>query len=236
MDVNIVSLYASNCRNLRSKCWEELKNLQGNICIIGDFSMVTNINDRLNKKGACIYGAEKSCWYSLCHFHDLIDHSEHTGITWHNRQSNDNALGARLDRCYTNSSFGKGFWEISAVTNQSLFLSDHFPICLTFKRNFKPFRAGWPHLDARMLKFPSLINQIKEAISWHFSHNTSALKSWELVVKDIQKIFAFYKDKVFKARSLRKAKIMEALKLYDDKLRCEEYLEASWSLANSRRF
>ncbi|KAH7279014.1 hypothetical protein KP509_37G000400 [Ceratopteris richardii] len=245
-DLSIVSIYAANSSLSRKVCWEELSLLPGPLILMGDFNMVTSLNDRWECKGSTIRGSEKAVWIDMCNGQDIFDLSQITGFTWSNKQIGKAFTAARLDRCYANNKSIQNCWDVRVQADPTLLISDHRPLIVSFKFGSPTFKAGWPHIDTNLLKIPCVMSQTKRLFYTNFSTISSPSRAWIKSVKDIQFLFTHCKKQARAVRAKRRETLMNKLnsldctsqEFYDTNLRLSKecYLEASYSLASSKEF
>ncbi|KAH7291388.1 hypothetical protein KP509_29G014900 [Ceratopteris richardii] len=208
--------------------------------------MVINIKDRWEGKGNFISGSKKLSWVNVCNHQDLFDISHNSGFSWSNKQAGNNYRSARLDRCYATADVIHDCWNVSAKIDQSLLVSYHKPLCLTFSKGNPEYRSRWPHIDYSLLRLPSIMSRTKEIISSHFGKASSATIAWDRAVTDIQKLFTLHRKHALDLRTQRRNSIMNQLNSLDvnsqEYIDCslrlckERYLEVRNSLALSREF
>ncbi|KAH7415806.1 hypothetical protein KP509_14G061700 [Ceratopteris richardii] len=206
--------------------------------------MVTNVQDRWERKGNCIFGSFS--WFKLCNLLDLSDMSCNSGFSWSNKQVGVNYRAARLDRCYASTEFAQDCWDISSKIDHSLLVSDHKPLLLTFRKGTPNYRSGRPHIDYSLLKIPSILARTKDIITHYFKVDSSPSAAWEHAVYGIQRLFTAYRKHALELRTQRRLALMDQLNAFDVnskeyfdcsvRLSKERYLEARSSLAISREF
>lgn len=76
---------ASNLIGGHDEQFKKFIDLSGPLCIVGDFNMVLDLQDRWTSMGQVIQGKERDVWDVLYDKNILVDVLDETGFTWSNK-------------------------------------------------------------------------------------------------------------------------------------------------------
>ena len=203
--LTLVAVYAPSIASDRKFVWNKLAQVTGPVLMLGDFNMVTSVQDRWNKKGNIIAGAEDLAWKDLYATLDLQDVSVNSGLTWSNNQAGEFFRAARLDRFYCSLDVVKNFALLEAKTLCSISISDHWPVLLVMSNPNLQVRSGWFHADQSLFKFKEVRDSVEDIFNNAFGSFKSPSKAWSVAVKDTQSCLRSFKKKVNCIRQKKRA-------------------------------
>lgn len=77
------------------------------------------------KRKSYQYNKESVVWVSLLNHLNLKDISSDIGITWENKQKDENYRAARLDKLYIFDPLLSLFYTFNCTGNEAILVSDH---------------------------------------------------------------------------------------------------------------
>ena len=249
-NLTLAAVYAPNSSNERKQVWDELSSINGPTILLGDFNMVTSIEDRWNGIGTCLSGQEKVSWDYLADHLDIIDMTTSTNMTWANHQSGSNYRSARLDRFYCTPDIFSNYVSIEAQVLHSISISDHKPVLLECSHHTSFTRSGWFHADQSLFKFEAVKNCIESIFDKAFHDYPSPAKAWHCAVKDTQICLREFKQKMTNIRTRKRRDLTQRIQqlssstlppteeilILQKDLKLEELLEAQKALVFTREF